>query len=77
MQEVAQKILVIRQMYDRGIKTQKQSFKLELEKVKGKVKQLKSKIKALKTIKQFLASKLLLAQKNLVDKTVLWSTSNG
>ncbi len=77
MEEVAKEILVIRQVCDGAIEAQKQSFELELGKVKGKVEQLESEIKALKTVKQLLGSKPLLAQKTPADKAIPRSTSNG
>lgn len=42
MQEIAQEILTIKQMYKKAIESQKQNFQLELENVKRKVEQLES-----------------------------------
>lgn len=74
---MAKEILVIKQVYDGAIEAQKQSFEYILEKVKRKVEQLESELKVLKTMKQFLGSKLLLAQKTSADKAIPRLTSNG
>ena len=62
MQEVARKLSGIKQMHDRVMEAQKQSFQLELERMGGKVEQLESEVKALKFPGQQLARKILPAK---------------
>lgn len=62
MQKAARKLSYIKPMHKKVMEAQRQSFQLELKRIKEKVEWLESEIKTLKFLEQHLARKILPAK---------------
>lgn len=75
-QEIMCELHIIRQLYKKIIEGQRQSFQIELERIRGKVEKLESRSKLLKNeLKVLKSPREHTSQKTLLTKIILLSSS--